>query len=144
MPKRTDLRKILLIGSGPIVIGQGCEFDYSGTQACKALRSPARRMQPNAHFFAPGPHFGIIIPQPPPFCNPFSQKTSPAFQLFFIRFAGKKRTFCCIVPIILPFRGLYLPVFRSFLSKRAKKQEKTRQKKISAGREICTTCSSLH
>ncbi|MEK7337999.1 MAG: carbamoyl-phosphate synthase large subunit, partial [candidate division NC10 bacterium] len=39
MPKRTDLRKILIIGSGPIVIGQGCEFDYSGTQACKALRA---------------------------------------------------------------------------------------------------------
>jgi carbamoyl-phosphate synthase large subunit len=38
MPKRTDLEKILLIGSGPIVIGQACEFDYSGTQACKALR----------------------------------------------------------------------------------------------------------
>jgi carbamoyl-phosphate synthase large subunit len=38
MPKRTDIRKILLIGSGPIIIGQGCEFDYSGTQACKALR----------------------------------------------------------------------------------------------------------
>src|SRR5882724_5331327 len=38
MPKRTDLRKILIIGSGPIVIGQACEFDYSGTQACKALR----------------------------------------------------------------------------------------------------------
>jgi carbamoyl-phosphate synthase large subunit len=38
VPKRTDLRKILLIGSGPIVIGQACEFDYSGTQACKALR----------------------------------------------------------------------------------------------------------
>jgi carbamoyl-phosphate synthase large subunit len=38
MPKRTDISKILLIGSGPIVIGQGCEFDYSGTQACKALR----------------------------------------------------------------------------------------------------------
>src|SRR3954467_10577774 len=38
MPKRTDLHKILLIGSGPIVIGQACEFDYSGTQACKALR----------------------------------------------------------------------------------------------------------
>ena len=38
MPKRTDIRKILLIGSGPIVIGQACEFDYSGTQACKALR----------------------------------------------------------------------------------------------------------
>ncbi len=38
MPKRTDIRKILLIGSGPIIIGQACEFDYSGTQACKALR----------------------------------------------------------------------------------------------------------
>src|SRR5580704_13783593 len=39
MPKRTDIRKILIIGSGPIVIGQACEFDYSGTQACKALRA---------------------------------------------------------------------------------------------------------
>jgi len=38
MPKRTDIHKILVIGSGPIVIGQACEFDYSGTQACKALR----------------------------------------------------------------------------------------------------------
>jgi carbamoyl-phosphate synthase large subunit len=38
MPKRTDLHKILIIGSGPIIIGQACEFDYSGTQACKALR----------------------------------------------------------------------------------------------------------
>src|SRR5262245_17084190 len=38
MPRRTDLKKILLIGSGPIIIGQACEFDYSGTQACKALR----------------------------------------------------------------------------------------------------------
>ena len=37
--KRTDLRKILIIGSGPIVIGQGCEFDYSGVQAVKALKS---------------------------------------------------------------------------------------------------------
>src|SRR4051812_42725672 len=39
MPKRTDLKRILVIGSGPIVIGQGCEFDYSGTQACKALKA---------------------------------------------------------------------------------------------------------
>jgi len=39
MPKRTDIHKILIIGSGPIVIGQACEFDYSGTQACKALQS---------------------------------------------------------------------------------------------------------
>ena len=38
MPKRTDLKRVLVIGSGPIVIGQACEFDYSGTQACKALR----------------------------------------------------------------------------------------------------------
>src|SRR6056297_3280855 len=38
MPKRTDLNKILIIGAGPIIIGQACEFDYSGTQACKALK----------------------------------------------------------------------------------------------------------
>ena len=38
MPRRDDIHRILLIGSGPIVIGQGCEFDYSGTQACKALK----------------------------------------------------------------------------------------------------------
>jgi carbamoyl-phosphate synthase large subunit len=44
MPKRTDLRKILIIGSGPIIIGQACEFDYSGTQACKALREEGYRV----------------------------------------------------------------------------------------------------
>ena len=38
MPRRTDLKRVLVIGSGPIVIGQACEFDYSGTQACKALK----------------------------------------------------------------------------------------------------------
>src|SRR5574340_1239192 len=38
MPKRNDIKKVMIIGSGPIVIGQACEFDYSGTQACKALR----------------------------------------------------------------------------------------------------------
>src|ERR671927_1226957 len=38
MPKRTDIKKIMIIGSGPIVIGQACEFDYSGTQGCRALR----------------------------------------------------------------------------------------------------------
>ncbi|HEX9860695.1 MAG TPA: carbamoyl phosphate synthase large subunit, partial [Nitrospirota bacterium] len=38
MPKRTDIKKILIIGPGPIIIGQACEFDYSGTQACKALK----------------------------------------------------------------------------------------------------------
>src|SRR5438045_4919323 len=39
MPKRKDIKKILIIGSGPIIIGQACEFDYSGAQACKALRA---------------------------------------------------------------------------------------------------------
>jgi hypothetical protein len=38
MPKRTDIKSILIIGAGPIIIGQACEFDYSGAQACKALR----------------------------------------------------------------------------------------------------------
>ena len=39
MPKRTDIQKILIIGAGPIIISQACEFDYSGTQACKALKA---------------------------------------------------------------------------------------------------------
>ena len=39
MPKREDINTVLVIGSGPIIIGQACEFDYSGTQACKALRA---------------------------------------------------------------------------------------------------------
>ena len=44
MPRRNDLKTILLIGSGPIIIGQACEFDYSGTQACKALREDGFRV----------------------------------------------------------------------------------------------------
>src|SRR5882672_10331566 len=44
MPRRTDLHAILLIGSGPIVIGQACEFDYAGTQACKALKEEGYRV----------------------------------------------------------------------------------------------------
>src|SRR3989304_1637902 len=44
MPKRTDIKSILIIGAGPIVIGQGCEFDYSGAQACKALREEGYRV----------------------------------------------------------------------------------------------------
>jgi len=44
MPKRSDLKSILIIGAGPIVIGQACEFDYSGTQACKALREEGFRV----------------------------------------------------------------------------------------------------
>ena len=44
MPRREDIRTILVIGSGPIVIGQACEFDYSGTQGCKALREEGYRV----------------------------------------------------------------------------------------------------
>ena len=44
MPKRTDLSSILIIGSGPIVIGQACEFDYSGTQACRVLKEEGYRV----------------------------------------------------------------------------------------------------
>jgi carbamoyl-phosphate synthase large subunit len=44
MPKRTDIKTILVLGSGPIVIGQGCEFDYSGHQACKALKAEGYRI----------------------------------------------------------------------------------------------------
>ena len=44
MPKRTDISSILIIGAGPIVIGQACEFDYSGTQACKALKEEGYRI----------------------------------------------------------------------------------------------------
>ncbi|MCB0994631.1 MAG: hypothetical protein KDB21_06055, partial [Acidimicrobiales bacterium] len=44
MPRREDISSILIIGSGPIVIGQACEFDYSGTQACRVLRSEGYRV----------------------------------------------------------------------------------------------------
>src|SRR5689334_10822069 len=44
MPKRNDIKSILIIGAGPIVIGQACEFDYSGTQACKALKDEGYRI----------------------------------------------------------------------------------------------------
>ena len=44
MPKRTDISTILIIGAGPIIIGQACEFDYSGVQACKALRAQGYRI----------------------------------------------------------------------------------------------------
>ena len=44
MPRRTDIHSILIIGAGPIIIGQACEFDYSGAQACKALREEGYRV----------------------------------------------------------------------------------------------------
>ena len=53
MPKRTDIKSILVIGSGPIVIGQACEFDYSGAQACKVLKADGyrhpRQLPPGDH-----------------------------------------------------------------------------------------------
>ena len=59
MPKRTDINSILIIGAGPIVIGQACEFDYSGAQACKALREEEFRVilvnsKPGHHHDRPG------------------------------------------------------------------------------------------
>ena len=44
MPKRKDIKKIMIIGAGPIVIGQACEFDYSGAQACKALKEEGLKL----------------------------------------------------------------------------------------------------
>ena len=44
MPKRTNIESILIIGAGPIIIGQACEFDYSGTQACRALKEEGYRI----------------------------------------------------------------------------------------------------
>ena len=49
MPKRTDIESILIIGAGPIVIGQACEFDYSGTQACKVLKDEGYRVVLNCN-----------------------------------------------------------------------------------------------
>ena len=48
MPKRTDIKSILVIGAGPIVIGQACEFDYSGVQACKALKEDRKSTRLNS------------------------------------------------------------------------------------------------
>ena len=63
MPKRTDIRSVLVIGSGPIVIGQAAEFDYSGTQACRVLKSEGLRARDAKAFSvqyhpeaAAGPH----------------------------------------------------------------------------------------
>ena len=63
MPKRTDIDSVLVIGSGPIIIGQACEFDYSGTQACRVLRQEGLRALDVPAFSVqhhpeagPGPH----------------------------------------------------------------------------------------
>ena len=46
MPKRTDIKSIMIIGAGPIIIGQACEFDYSGLRPCKALKDEGYRVDP--------------------------------------------------------------------------------------------------
>ena len=53
MPKRTDIRKVMVIGSGPIVIGQAAEFDYAGTQACLALREEGYEAVSYTHLTLP-------------------------------------------------------------------------------------------
>ena len=63
MPRRTDIESIMILGSGPIVIGQACEFDYSGPQACKELRREGYRV--------------ILVKS-----NPAPTMTAPAFRDF--------------------------------------------------------------
>ena len=83
MPKRTDLHSILLIGSGPIVIGQACEFDYSGTQACKALKEEGYRVvlvNSNPATIMTDPDFAdrtYIEPLTPPFLEKIIEKERP-------------------------------------------------------------------
>ena len=57
MPKRKDIKKILVVGAGPIIIGQACEFDYSGTQACPIIIGPA----PMTNIFLMSFLFGIFF-----------------------------------------------------------------------------------
>ena len=83
MPRRNDIRKILVIGSGPIIIGQGCEFDYSGTQACKALRAEGYEVvliNSNPATIMTDPSVGhrtYIEPITPPFVEAVIRKEAP-------------------------------------------------------------------
>ena len=61
MPKRKDIKKILVIGAGPIIIGQACEFDYSGTQACPIIIGPAPIIKIDFKSFLLGIFFYQII-----------------------------------------------------------------------------------
>ena len=71
MPKRTDLKTILIVGAGPIVIGQACEFDYSGAQACKALREEGYRV------VLPPAEAPAVEPAPAPAATHAPTKTQP-------------------------------------------------------------------
>ena len=83
MPKRTDLKKIMIIGSGPIIIGQACEFDYSGTQACKALREEGYEVvlvNSNPATIMTDPEMAnrtYIEPVTPEFCAKIIEKERP-------------------------------------------------------------------
>jgi carbamoyl-phosphate synthase large subunit len=83
MPKRTDIKTILVIGSGPIVIGQGCEFDYSGTQACKVLRAQGYRIvliNSNPATIMTDPEFADVTyvePLTPEICELVIEKERP-------------------------------------------------------------------
>jgi carbamoyl-phosphate synthase large subunit len=74
MPKRTDIKSILIIGAGPIIIGQACEFDYSGTQACKALKAEGYRIiLVNSNRPKSSPRL-LRKNAPTPFCPPWAGK----------------------------------------------------------------------
>jgi carbamoyl-phosphate synthase large subunit len=95
MPKRTDLKSILLIGAGPIVIGQACEFDYSGTQALKALKEEGYRVilvnsNPATIMTDPDSPTGLISSRSP---QTLSKKSLPKKNpmRFFRLWAGKPR-----------------------------------------------------
>ncbi|MBE7491505.1 MAG: carbamoyl-phosphate synthase large subunit [Planctomycetes bacterium] len=83
MPKRTDIKKIMIIGSGPIIIGQACEFDYSGTQACKALREEGYEVvlvNSNPATIMTDPemaHRTYVEPVTPEFCARIIEKERP-------------------------------------------------------------------
>ena len=72
MPRRTDIKSVLLIGSGPIVIGQACEFDYSGTQACQVLRREGFHVS-----LFDGTLQGFALTDKPAFCFQGHPEASP-------------------------------------------------------------------
>src|SRR2546423_3595182 len=83
MPRRDDLETILIVGSGPIVIGQACEFDYSGTQACKVLQSEGNRVvlvNSNPATIMTDPEFAaatFVAPLLPPSLPPVIERERP-------------------------------------------------------------------
>ena len=88
MPKDTSIEKILLIGSGPIVIGQGCEFDYSGVQACKALKEEGYKVvlvNSNPATIMTDPEFAdrtYVEPVTPAIVEKIIQRESPDALLY--------------------------------------------------------------